>query len=66
MSFRETIFATTDIFGWVIIVLVVVALVVVMISYFGQARAIVRAEGWPALWQHIRRHVLTRKPRNRR
>ena len=65
MTFSETIYAATGAFGWVIIALAVVALLSVVAGYWRQARTIARERGWPALWQHIRVHVLTRKPRNR-
>jgi len=65
VSFRDILYTTTGAFGWVIIGLALVALVYVMAGYLRQARAILRDGGWPALWQHIRRHVLTRRPRNR-
>jgi cytochrome b len=63
MSFRETLFAITDLFGWIIIGLAVVALAFVVIGYVRQARLIVREQGWAGLARHIRHRVLTRRPR---
>ena len=65
MTFGEVIFAVTEAFGWVIIAAAVIALFFVLWRYAQIARDVLREGGWPALWQHIRVHVLTRKPRRR-
>lgn len=66
MTFSDIVYAMTGVFGWVVIALVAVALVFLLAGYLRQARAIVRTDGWSALGQHVRRHVLTRRPRHRR
>ena len=65
MTFSETLYAVTGGFGWVVIGLAVLTLLWVIAGYLSQARTILRDSGWRALWQHIRVHILTRKPRNR-
>ena len=65
MTFGETLYAVTDAFGWVVIALAAVTLLWVIAGYARQAQTIRRERGWSGLWQHIRIHVLTRKPRNR-
>jgi len=66
VSFSEVLYAATGAFGWIIIALTALALMTVLVGYARTARAIIRDEGWPAFWQHVRRHVLTRRPRHRR
>lgn len=65
MSFQDVLFGMTGFAGWIIIAMVVIALGFVVGGYIRQAVRIVRSDGWSALWQQIRIHVLTRKPRNR-
>lgn len=65
MSTSEAIFWVTGLGGWIIIAVVVIALICVVFGYLKQAVEIVRTQGWHQLWQQIRVHVLTRKPRKK-
>jgi hypothetical protein len=63
MTFAEILYAVTGAFGWLIIGLAIIALVFVVLGYARTAHQIQREQGWPGLWQAIRKNVLTRKPR---
>lgn len=66
ITFAETLYAVTGGFGWIIIAVAVLTLIWLIVGYIRDARAIARTSGWRGLWNHIRVHVLTRKPRHRR
>ena len=65
MTFKDVIFEVAGALGWVIIALTALALIFVVIGYARTANEIRRQQGWSGLWQHIRKHVLTRPPRQR-